>query len=79
MTDKGNGVPAWVKGVGVLVGTLGLPAFLLLWLMGAFHGFMPSPVTAEIREHDHKTTKVQRLICAGVWKSSPEIQEKCWE
>ena len=74
---NGNGVPAWVKSVSVLVGAIGLPGFLLIWYMGAFTGVLPSPVDAAIRAHDERTTRVQRLICKGVWKESVAMQQEC--
>ena len=78
MTERnGNGVPAWAKAMGVLIGTIGLPAFLLLWFLGAFDVFMPSPVTAHIKTHDERTTRVQRLICKGMWKESVAMQQEC--
>ena len=74
---RSTGTPAWVKGVGVLVGTIGLPGFLLLWMLGAFHAALPSPVTATILAHDEKTTKIQRLICRGIWRGDAVMQSEC--
>lgn len=59
--------PLWLQ----ILGTLGLPAFLLLWLMGAFDGFLTSPVTAALVEHDKQTTHLLRAICYGIWRDDP--------
>lgn len=59
--------PLWLQ----ILGTLGLPAFLLLWLMGAFDGFLTSPVTAAVRDHDRSSIYILRAICYGVWRDDP--------
>jgi hypothetical protein len=53
--------------------------FILLWVLGAFDHFMPSPVMAMLREHDRNSTEVLRGICRGVWKDAPLhiINQEC--
>ena len=55
-------------------------AFALLFLLGAIPG-LPSTINRisdQLLTHDQITTKslnIQRLICRGVWKANPEMQE----
>ena len=79
MSEKANGLPIWLRAIALLVGTLGMPAFLLLWLLGAFQPFMPSPVTAALKEHDDRMGRLQQLICAGIWRDDPGTQRECWK
>jgi hypothetical protein len=68
-----NKQPFWLKALAVL----GLPTFLLLWIMGAFHTILPSPVTAAIERHERGTERALRMICRGVWKGDEVAQLDC--
>lgn len=70
-------LPGWVKPVGWLISTVGVPTFLLLWFAGAFDGFLPSPVHAALEKHSRETSTIQRLICEGVWKGNDFKQGEC--
>lgn len=68
MSDKHNGKsPLWLQ----VITAIGLPAFLLMWLMGAFDGWISSPVTAALHEHEKNTTQLLRQICYGIWRDEP--------
>ena len=76
--QNGNGGPWWAK----LIGYIGVPSFLLLYVLGAFP-FLPSPMlnqAVKLEAHDQRTRKMSelwRLTCAGVWRGDPERQKDC--
>ena len=83
MSQSANGSngPWWAK----LLGYIGVPSFLLLYVMGAFP-FLPSPLLGQaetkamIQAHDQRTRRTSelwRLTCAGVWRGDPERQKDC--
>ena len=77
-STNGNGGPWWAK----LLGVIGVPSFLLLYVLGAFP-FLPSPLLghAQVMEkHDERTRRMNelwRLTCAGVWRGDPDRQKDC--
>lgn len=73
MKDPLNGSPPWVR----LLAIFGLPTFLLLWILGGFGKVIPSPVTSAIEAHDRETTRIQRMICRGVWRGDELAQRDC--
>ena len=70
---KDSGPAGWSK----LITVVGVPTFILLWLLGAFDGILPSPVTAAVRRHDEGTQRVLRLVCRGVWQGDQLAQLEC--
>ena len=76
-TRNTNGLPMWAKVVSVLIGQIGLAGFIALFLLGAFDGFMPSPVTSAVKRHDEQTARVLRTICRGVWQGNNAAQGEC--
>lgn len=65
------------NGLVKLVITLGVPLFLLLWVLGAFDRFMPSPVTAAVQKHEESNSRALRLICRGTWRGDEAAQREC--
>lgn len=87
-----DGVPVSGKGflsMWAQLGATGVLAFLLVYILGAVPG-LPSPIRqiseAQIRladavkAHDQASRdaeRISRLICRGVWKGVPEMQDQC--
>lgn len=77
-----NGMPPWVKAIGYLAGTIGLPGVIALYLLGAMPG-LPNPIaklSTDLSSHihqDEERTRLLRLLCRGVWRGQPEVQERC--
>lgn len=81
----GNGLlMAWMR-----LGATGVLAFLLAYVLGAVPG-LPSPIrqildatgtlATALAAHDQTMRdgqRINRLICRGVWKGTPEMQEEC--
>lgn len=73
-----NGGPWWVRAFA----WVGLPAFLILYLLGAVPG-LQSPLLAQqgiMTKHEDTTKELlrtMRLVCRGVWQSQPEVQRQC--
>jgi len=72
-----NGGPWWKQVLGWT-----LPAFLVLYLLGAIPG-LQSPLLANqalFTKHEDTTKELLRtirLVCRGVWKDSAAIQREC--
>jgi hypothetical protein len=77
--------PLWSR----LLEKQGLAAVLILYFVGLIPG-TTSPLirffqdheaqAAALREHDKTTVELlrtNRLICRGVWRSVPEVQDQC--
>ena len=82
---NGFGLPALVRAVGVV----GVPALIAFYLLGMIP-YVPSPfreitasvnaVASTLTKHEMTTAesiRVSRLICRGMWKGNPEMQEQC--
>lgn len=80
MKAKRGGIlePWWAR----LVAVIGVNGFLVLYLLGAIPG-MPSPIMtiqSSLQAHGEETRdtlRVLRMVCRGVWKDVPEMQEQC--
>jgi hypothetical protein len=75
-----NGMPGWVKAMAYLVGTIGIPGFICLYLLGVFGTFLPNPVAAHddlLAKHHYGTVKILRVICRGIWKDDPAMAAEC--
>ena len=87
--NGGKNVPWWVT----LIGTIGVPGFIALYVLGAVPG-MPSPLqrSLDATQEEHQDIKrvmfglksiqeklldVQRTACRGTWKGNPEMQAQC--
>ena len=75
-----NGSPWWVRALA----WIGLPAFLVLFLLGAIPGLQSPLVLSRsqadlLERHDRDTGRILRLICRGIWRGVPEVQEQCDE
>lgn len=75
-----NGAPWWAR----LLVFLGLPAFLLLWVLGAFGRILPSPVTAAVEAHhaatvqeSRETARLLRLMCRALYRGDDGGQREC--
>ena len=77
---NGNGgLPLWLKAFGWLVGTVGLPGLIALYLLGAIPS-LPSPIAAHevsLERHDQGTLRVLRMICRGIWRDIPAMAQDC--
>jgi hypothetical protein len=80
---NGNGGPWWAK----VVLTVGVPSFLLAFLLGAIPG-LPSPFVdfkasaARLERHERTTRRLLQmtaLVCEGVWQGNAEAQQRCRE
>lgn len=82
--NSGGLVSMWAR-----LGATGVMAFLLVYLLGAIPG-LPSPikqiyeaqvaVAEAVKAHDQtarNAERISRLICRGVWKESPDMQDQC--
>jgi hypothetical protein len=73
-----NGRPWWLQALA----WIGLPAFLVLFLLGAIPG-LPSPLLgnqAAVTRHEETTRemlRVLRAVCRGVWRGSDEMRGPC--
>lgn len=73
-----NGRPWWVQALA----WIGLPAFLVLFLLGAIPG-LPSPLLgnqAAMARHEETTRellRIMRSVCRGVWRGTDEVQRQC--
>ena len=78
--SNSNGMPPWVKGVAFLVGTIGVPGFICLYLLGVFGSFLPNPIEAHdarLDRHDRASLAILGEICAGVWQKDTAMQARC--
>ena len=80
-----RGRPWWVT----LLANYGVSTLILLYLIGLIPG-TTSPLVKLFQDHDalaagiraHDITMVEllrtnRLICRGVWRNAPEVQDQC--
>jgi len=77
--------PWWLK----IASGPGLAVLIVLWGMGLIPG-VESPffrfaadhaaIAAALDRHEqaaHDALRVNRLVCRGVWRAAPEIQDQC--
>ena len=77
--DRANGtsgLSAFAKSVAFV----GLPGFIALYLLGVFGTWLPSPlleIKSAIANHDQTSVRVLRMICKGIWRDAPVMQQEC--
>ena len=84
-TPSGTSAPWWLK----LVAGPGLATLIVLWGMGLIPG-IDSPITQFSKDHqaiaatldrheqaNKDSLRVNRLICRGVWRNEPNLQDQC--